>query len=43
MAVLDRAVIESVPKSNATMRFDELLDITGICAVRIGDLEIPLY
>ena len=27
---------------NTVMRFDELQDITDVCAVRIGDLEIPL-
>lgn len=27
---------------DTTMRFDELLDITDICAVRVGDLEISL-
>lgn len=28
--------------SDTTMRFDELLDITKICAIRIGNLEIPV-
>lgn len=31
-----------VPESNTNLQFEELLDITDIRAVRIGDLEIPL-
>ena len=34
--------MDGVPRSSTTMRFDELLDITDVRAVRIDGVEIPL-